>query len=405
MQYYSYKAINRVTMKPENGVITADDIETAKMYLKNKQYDIIYINIMSDFLNMRKSIYQFTHRVNKKSVKNFCEQLAFMLDTDISLYDALVFMRDNSDENSLRFMSRPIAEEVRKGSALSDAFANSKFFDDTIIYQLKAAEESGNVPEVLAGIADDLEKSIQFNAKIKGAMLYPSIIFIVFNLVMIILMVYIVPMLTQVILNMGGTLPLITRIIIKLSDMVRKGLPIVITLLAAGIIGYKMVRSKNEQFCIKADRLKLKIPIINKFIMLSSMSVLCKTVAALQKSNIALGKSLYISHKSISNVFLQNAVKNVSRSIDINGLDFGQALINEVIFPNLMIQMIKVGNRTGKVIQILEKLSARYDFDMDIMLKNITKLIEPIMIVVLGIAVGFVVVGIYMAMFSIGKGM
>lgn len=404
MNYYDYRAINRVTLENKKGVITADDIDTAKMYLKNKYYDIRYINNMRDFLGIRKGLYNIRHYVNKQSIKNFLEQLSFMLDTDISLHEALVFMRDNSEENSLRYMSRPIAEDVRKGLTLSDALANTGFFDDIIIYRIKAAEEGGNVPEVISEIAYDLEKTIDFKSKVKGAMIYPTVIFVVFNIAMLILMTIIVPMLTEVIISMGGELPLITKIVIKISDCIKQILPIGVFFTVIAVILYNILRRKSKEFCLKADELKLKIPIIKKFIMLSSMKTFCSTVAALQKSNITLGRSLYMSHKSMSNTFIQEAVKNASKSVEGFGVDFGQALQNERLFPNMMVQMVMVGNKTGKIIEILNRLSRRYETELDSQLKVITKLIEPIMIVFLGIIVGFVVVGIYMAMFSMSKG-
>lgn len=401
MNYYDYRAVNRVTLKEKKGVITADDIETAKMYLKNMYYDIRYINDMRDCLGIRKGLYNIRHYVNRASIKNFLEQLSFMLDTDISLHEALVFMRDNSEENCLRYMSRPIAEDVRKGMALSDALANTGFFDEIIIYRLKAAEEGGNVSEVLSEIADNLEKNMNFKSKVRGAMIYPSVIFVVFNIVMIVLMTIIVPMLTEVIVSMGGELPLITKLIIKMSDCIKQILPIGIIITIITVILYNVLRRKSRAFCIKADELKLKVPIIKNFIMLSSMNIFCSTVATLQKSNITLGRSLYMAHKSMSNTFIQEAVKSTSKSVEGFGVDFGQALQNERVFPDMMVQMVLVGNKTGKIIEILNRLSKRYETELDSQLKMVTKLIEPIMIVVLGIVVGFVVVGIYMAMFSV----
>ena len=400
MKYFDYIAKNPVNGKKMRGEITGDDKVSAEQSLKSRGITIIEIVPMKDFLNLRQMFYSISMKVKKKDIKDFFDQLSFMLSTNLQLHKALTTLRDFSVSKKQRIIARPIAEDVRKGLSLHNALDESGYFDYATVQQVKSGEESGNVPNSLKRIAQQYEREIEFMGKIKNAMTYPILITIVMIGVLWVLMTLVVPSLADTLSNLGGELPLITKIVIGVSGFMSKSTPFLIVIIIGGFVAFK-VMMKQPHFKYRVDSIKLKIPLIGSLIIKLEMSRFCRNLSAMQKSGITLVRSLNINQAVIKNSFLKKSLEKATKMIEVSGMNLSTALSRTGDFPELMVQLIEVGVNAGQISDVLEKIAYQYEKDIDNSIKRITVLIEPIMIIIVGILAGTVVISLFLPMFSI----
>ena len=400
MEYFEYVVKNHLTGKKSTGIVTADNFEAAEDTLKRRGEDIISISPMKDFLNIRKRLYDFSTRTNKKSKSEFFTMLNFMLESGMSLHEALVNIRDSSINKSLRNLGRTTADEVRKGATLSSAARKTNQFDEAIVEQITAGEESGTINNALNRIVAQMEREIEFKGKIKSAMMYPIIICVVMVIVLWVLMTVVVPSLANTLVSMGGELPLITKIVIGVSDFMAKSTPYLITGLVLAVIAYR-IAVKNKKIKLYIDSYKLRIPIIGKMLEKIELSRFCSNLSAMQKSGITLVSSLKIVKAAIKNQRIASYVEKACTLVEISGMNLSTALSKAGTFPSMMLQLIEVGIESGQITEVLDRISLQYEKETDVSLKRITSLIEPIMIVVVGLLAGVIVCSIMLPLFSL----
>ena len=399
MKYFEYKTRNHADGKIFKGIITADNIETAERMLKKHGEDIILISEMNDILNIRKSLYSLSVRTSKKTKLEFFTMLRFMLESGMSLHECLVNIRDTGANKSLKFLAGKIADSVRRGSTLSIAAQNSGQFDSATVEQLKAGEESGRILDTLSRLITQYEREIEFKNKIKSAMIYPVIICIVMVVVLWVMMTVVVPSLAKTLISMGGQLPLITKIVIGASKGMAVMTPYLIVFIILSVIAYR-IAIKNETFKLAVDKKKLKVPIVGNMVEKIELSKFCRNLSAMQKSGITLVSSLDIVVSAVKNKKIAKQIQKASRLVEISGMNLAAALAKAGQFPSLMLQLIEVGISSGKITEVLDKIAEQYEKEVDISLKRITSLIEPVMIVVVGILAGTVVIAIFLPMFE-----
>lgn len=399
MQYFEYKTKNHADGKTFKGIITADNIESAEDALKRRGEDIIILSEMQDVLNIRKTLYSISVRASKKTKLEFFTMLKFMLDAGMSLHESLVNIRDTGMNKSLKGLSGKMADEVRKGSTLSHAMRKTGQFDEAICEQLRAGEESGSINDTIARLIEQIEREIEFKGKIKSAMIYPIIICVVMVVVLWVMMTVVVPSLAKTLVSMGGELPLITKIVIGISNAMSKATPYMIVFIIAIVFGYKAA-IKNDAFKFEVDGRKLKIPIVGDMLEKIELSKFCRNLSAMQKSGIALVGSLGIVVSAVKNKKIAKEISKAARLVEISGMNLAAALAKAGRFPPMMLQLIEVGIGSGKITDVLDKIAEQYEKEVDISLKRITSLIEPVMIVVVGILAGTVVISIFLPMFS-----
>ena len=397
MEHYEYKS--KINGRVFRGIVTADNIESAGEILKRRGEDIIEISVMRDFFNIRRTIYNISSKANKKTKLEFFSMLKFMLESGMSLHESLVNIRDSSIDKSLKTLARVIADEVRQGADLSTAMRKSRQFDNAMIQQINSGEEAGNVDDTLLRLTTQIEREIEFKGKIKSAMMYPIIICVVMVVVLWVMMTLVVPSLAQTLISMGGELPLITKIVIAVSNFMAVSTPYVLVLMVALVIGYR-VAVRNKQFKLKTDSIKLKIPIVGGMLEKIELSRFCRNLSAMQKSGIALVGSLKTVQTAIKNTKISMAVEKATRLVEISGMNLSNALAKAGSFPAMMLQLIEVGINSGQICEVLDKIALQYEKDVDVCLKRVTSLIEPAMIVVVGLLAGTVVISIFLPMFS-----
>lgn len=399
MEYFDYTIKNHLTGKKQKGVVTADNIEAAEETLKKRGEDIIAIAPLSDFLNIRRTIYDFSTRTNKKTKCEFFTMLNFMLESGLSLHESLVNVRDTSINKTLRNLAKNVADEVRKGASLSVAVKKTKQFDNAVIEQISAGEKSGTINETLTRIVSQMEREMEFKGKIKSAMMYPVIICIVMVIVLWVMMTVVVPSLAKTLVSMGGELPLITKIVIGVSNFMSEATPYIIIMGFMIVIAYN-IAVKIPHIKLKFDTYKLKIPVVGKMLEKIELSRFCSILSAMQKSGIPLVSSLRIVEAALKNSKIAEQVGKAAHLVEIAGMNLSAALAKAGSFPSMMLQLIEVGIESGQIGEVLDRISLQYERETDVSLKRITSLIEPIMIVVVGILAGTVVISIFLPMFE-----
>ena len=404
MQYFEYKTRNHADGKIFKGIITADNIETAESTLKKRGEDIIILSEMHDILNIRKTFYSISIRTNKKTKLEFFTMLKFMLESGMSLHESLVNIRDTGINKSLKNLVGKIADSVRRGSTLSAAAESSGQFDNATVQQLKAGEESGNILDTLLRLIKQYEREIEFKSKIKSAMMYPIIICVVMVVVLWVMMTVVVPSLAETLISMGGELPIITKIVIGASNGMKALSPYLLLGTIAFVIAYRHAK-RNEVFKLTVDTKKLKIPIVGAMLEKIELSKFSRNLSAMQKSGITLVSSLDIVVSAIKNKKIATEIQKATRLVEISGMNLAAALAKSGHFPSMMLQLIEVGISSGKITEVLDKIAEQYEKEVDVSLKRITSLIEPLMIVVVGLLAGTVVIAIFLPMFEMTSNM
>ena len=404
MQYYEYKTKNHLNGKVFKGIITADNLETAENILKKRGEDIIVLSPMQDVLNIRKTLYNIRVKANKKTRLEFFTMLKFMLEAGMSLHEAVVNIRDTGTNKSLKGLAENIADSVRRGLSLSSAAQRSRQFETATVEQLKAGEESGSILDTLQRVIKQYEREIEFKGKIKSAMMYPVIICVVMVIVLWVLMTIVVPSLAKTLISMGGELPLITKIVIGVSNGMAFITPYLIAFIALSIVAYK-IAVKNDDFKFLVDKQKLRLPIIGNMLEKIELSKFCRNLSAMQKSGITLVSSLETVVSAVKNKKISSEIKKASRLVEMSGMNLASALSKSGKFPSILLQLIEVGISSGKITQVLDKIADQYEKEIDVSLKRITSLIEPVMIVVVGILAGTVVISIFLPMFEMTSNM
>lgn len=398
MEYYDYTA--RFGGKVKKGVTTADDMETAAENLIARGFTVITIAPMQDVFNIRHTMYGMSHRIKKKNIKDFFDQLSFMLGTNLPQNNALLILRDSGVDKKLKYIARLVAEKTRTGMALHEALNTTGFFDVSTIKQLEAGEQSGNVPEALERLVKQYERDLEFSGKIKNAMIYPCLILSVMVIVLWVLMTMVVPALSATLISLGGELPAITQIVIAVSGFVKASTPYMIVGVITAVIMYKKMM-KQKHFKLTVDTFKLRLPIIGSMLMKIEMSRFCRNLSAIQDSGIALVPSLAVTQSAIKNGKLKAATEKASKLVEMSGESLSSALAKTRSFPPLMIQLIEVGVNAGRITGILNKIAAQYEKEVDASIKKITGLIEPIMIILVGLLAGTVVMAMYLPILSL----
>ena len=404
MQYFEYKTRRSADGKNFKGIITADNIETAESTLKKRGEDIIILSEMHDILNIRKTFYSISIRTNKKTKLEFFTMLKFMLESGMSLHESLVNIRDTGINKSLKNLVGKIADSVRRGSTLSAAAESSGQFDNATVQQLKAGEESGNILDTLLRLIKQYEREIEFKSKIKSAMMYPIIICVVMVVVLWVMMTVVVPSLAETLISMGGELPIITKIVIGASNGMKALSPYLLLGTIAFVIAYRHAK-RNEVFKLTVDTKKLKIPIVGAMLEKIELSKFSRNLSAMQKSGITLVSSLDIVVSAIKNKKIATEIQKATRLVEISGMNLAAALAKSGHFPSMMLQLIEVGISSGKITEVLDKIAEQYEKEVDVSLKRITSLIEPLMIVVVGLLAGTVVIAIFLPMFEMTSNM
>ncbi|NQT75694.1 MAG: type II secretion system F family protein [Candidatus Omnitrophica bacterium] len=348
------------------------------------------------------SVLNFKKRVSTKSLVVFTRQLSTLIAAGLPLVKALRTLHDQLEPGALKDIIKGIAGEVESGTNFSEALSRfPKVFPEFYINMIKAGELGGMLQGILKRLSEFLDKSQKLRDRVKSALMYPAFVLMVAVLILIMLMMFVIPTFTSMFSELGGALPLPTKILIVTSDVIRKAwylLPIIPILL---VLLYKLL-IRNPDRKIFVDKIKLHIPVVGHLIHQISVARFSRTLGTLLSSGVPILNALETVKDIIGNEFIGRAVLQVRDSIK-EGEGVSGPMEASKAFPPLVVKMINIGEETGQLDKMLIQIADNFEEEVDVAIGGLTSLLEPILIVLMGLVVGFIVVSMFMPLFSLAN--
>jgi type IV pilus assembly protein PilC len=343
-----------------------------------------------------------TDRVKLKDVAVFSRQFATMINSGLSLLRALAILAEQTENKELARIVGEVRIDVEKGSSLSGALArHPKAFTRLYVSMVRSGEAGGTLDSVLLRLADTIEKQVELRRKVKSAMTYPIVVFVLVIMIATAMLVFIVPTFKSMYADLGGKLPALTRLLIAVSDATRTLFPFIIAALIGG--GWAFRRwIHSEAGRARWDSVKLRFPIFGPLVRKTALSRFSRTLAALTRSGVPILESLDIVSITSGNHVVSVAIEDVQRAVK-GGDSLARPLENHEVFPPMVVQMMAVGEETGALDEMLDKIADFYDQEIAATVDALTSLIEPLLIVVMGVIVGGMIIALYLPMFNIIK--
>jgi len=392
----AYRAVNEKG-KIVHGLVDANDQEEAAAFLRKQDFVPIVIKVF----NQNNSIsYHLNRRSAKKDLVFFTRQLSSMLTSGLTVMQALTILRNQVQNPAMAEIIEGIISNVQEGKTLSQAIAKyPSVFYPIYISLIQAAETAGLLDKILIRLADNLEKQDKLKSTIKSALMYPMIVVIMMVGVMTIMMIFVVPTLTGLYDSFNVDLPLPTKIVIGLSNVTVNYWPFMIGSVVPLTIYYRKWK-KTIQGKRFLDALVLRLPIFGKLTIQSIMAEFSRTFGLLVGTGSLVVSSLNESADVIGNVYYQEAIREVGRKVE-KGVTIGDAMLSDPLFPALMVEMVKIGEQTGKLDDSLTRVSEYFEREVETTVKGLTTAMEPIIMIVLAVGVGFLVISIITPIYNI----
>ena len=395
MPVFEYTARNAATGQIMKGTL---DVPTRDDVLKHiKQQKMIVVNV-------REQPKQISFSLGKKGIRTrdiviFTRQFATMINSGLPLVQSLDILARQTENPSLAEVTKQVVFDVESGHTLADAFSkHPKAFTELYVNMVAAGEAGGILDTILMRLATFMEKNDALVRKVKGAMIYPGVIMGVAGTAITVLLLFVIPTFQSMFASVGLALPLPTRIVIALSEFLQGYWW---ALIIAGFVGFRSFKSyyatANGQLAI--DRLMLKAPVLGDVLRKSAVSRFTRTLGTLISSGVSILDGLEITAKTAGNRVVSDAIL-ASRSSIAGGDTISAPLAKSGVFPPMVISMIAVGEQTGGLDEMLSKIADFYDEEVDAAVSGLLSLLEPMMIVFLGVVVGGMVVAMYLPIFD-----
>jgi type IV pilus assembly protein PilC len=340
------------------------------------------------------------NRVKLKDLAIASRQFATMINSGLSLLRALTILSEQTENKTLARTFSEVRNAVEAGQSLSNALAkHPNVFPPLMINMCRAGEVGGFLDGVLLQVAENFESEVKLRGKIKSAMTYPVVVFVIAIVAVIGMLLFIVPIFAKMFSTLGGTLPAPTRVLVFLSDAMKVGAPVMLVGLVGGFIGWQKIK-RQERVRRFVDPLKLRTPIFGKLFQKVAISRFSRNLGTMLKSGVPILQSLEIVGSTAGNTVLSDAAKAVEESVR-RGESLAGPLAQHKVFPPMVVQMLAVGEDTGAIDTMLHKISDFYDAEVEATTEALTSLIEPLMIAVLGGIIGSMIIALYMPIFSV----
>jgi type IV pilus assembly protein PilC len=391
-----YKATTK-DGKLSQGLLDAKDIGEAASYLQAKNLIPIQINkINNQFWNNLPMIGNF----KQSDLVLFTRQLSSMLASGLTLMRSLEILKDQMENANMTEVITTIINDVEEGKTLAHAIEkHPKVFSPIYISIIKAGEQSGLLDKVLARLADNLEKQAKLKSTIRSALMYPIIVVILMIVVMFVMMFFVIPQLTTLYQNLSVPLPLPTQIIVGLSNALITFWPIVLVGSVLAFFGFRKWH-KTPDGTLVVDTFILKLPIFGELIKKTILAEFSRTFGLLVGTGTLVVEALVETADTTGNVNYKNAIIAVSKQVE-KGVTVGDAMTYYPLFPPLLIQLVKIGEQTGKIDETLTKASEYFEREVDELVKALTTAMEPFIMVILGIGVAFLIISIITPIYSL----
>jgi type IV pilus assembly protein PilC len=399
---FKYKARTQAGTTQE-GVVEASTLSSATSIIQRHNLVVVTIDPVqeSEFLS---SFSRFWEGVKAKEFVIFSRQLAVLLEAKVPLMSALKGILGQTDNPYLAKILSQVLADVDEGKSLSESLKkHPDVFSDLYINMVQAGEVSGNLQETLNKLADNIEKNYQLTQKVKGVLYYPAFIMSAFFAVGFIMVTFVIPKLTSMLREAKVTLPITTRMLIWSGDFMGKYWWAVIIIVIAGVVGL-MYYLKTDDGKREFDIVKLRVAIIGKVFHYIYLARFAENLSTLVRSGIPIVTALQIAGKVIDNSVFEAHVFEAAENVKTGGLMSDVMAKKKKDFPPVMVQMVKVGEETGKLDMTLTTMAKFYTQEADQIISNLSSIIEPILIIILGVAVGVLVFSIIIPIYNIAQG-
>src|SRR5574341_2522349 len=341
-------------------------------------------------------------KVEGKDVVIFTRQLATMIDAGLPLVQCLDILGSQTENKTLSKIVNQVRSDVESGSTFAESLKkHPKVFDNRYVNMVAAGEAGGILDTILQRLATYMEKLAKIKRQIKSAMIYPTVILFVAVSVVALLMVIVVPMLANMFGESGQQLPLPTRIVVAISNFLKGWGGLVLLVSAVGfIVGIKQFR-KTEKGLKMTDAIALKVPVAGTLIQRVAVAKFTRTLGTLMTSGVPILEGLLIVSRTAGNKIVEEAIIPTRQSVS-EGKTLAEPLGRAKVFPAMVVQMISVGDATGALDNMLNKIADFYDEEVDAAVAALTSMLEPMLMIFLGVTVGFVIVAMYMPIFQMG---
>jgi len=396
MAAFSYSAINSLGVESA-GEITASDLGSARDQLRQRGLRPVSM----DEIGAAGSSGGRRKKVKQRSLQIFSRQFATMIDAGLNVVSALVILEQQTDDNALAEVIREVRADVEGGALLSQAMArHPKVFDRLYIAMVEAGEAAGILDTVLDRVALQIEKEMKIKRRVKGAMIYPTLVLCFAFLVLAGMLLFLVPIFEDIFADLDGELPMLTKVIVGASDLLKGYWFIIFPAIGGGIFGFRHWK-KTPAGRQVWDRFKLRAPAgIGKVVLKVTMARFSRTLATLVAAGVDIIKALEISGTTAGNWVVESALADVRAQVH-QGVPIAQPLIENPVFPPLVSQMVKVGEETGELEKMLDKIADFYEDEVDASIQALTSIVEPIMMIGVGLVVGIIIIAMYMPMFKL----
>ncbi len=399
MSLYKYKAIDRDN-KTVSGLIEAPTEDFAADTLREKGLNIISLSPKAEFdLNKLLNIF---NRVKPKDLVVFSRQFSVLISANVAMVQSLRILAEQTENPYFKSIIFEIAEEIDGGSKLSEALARRpEIFSNFFVSVIRSGESSGKLDEVLEYLATEMEKDYDMMSKIKGAMIYPAFVLGGLGVVGMVMMIFVVPKLTAILTETGTELPIATRILIASSNFITKFWWLLFIVTVGIIIGLKILFN-NYQGKKFLDIIKLRIPIFGYLFKMIYLVRFTRSMHTLIVGGVNITQSLEITAEVVDNIIYRDLIKKTIKEVE-DGNSISSVFIESKEIPKMVSQMMIVGEKTGKLDVIFESITHFYSREIDNMVANLMTLMEPIIMVVLGVGVGLMVAAIIMPMYNMAS--
>jgi type IV pilus assembly protein PilC len=398
---YSYK-VRDTGGRVISGSLEAENSNLVVNKLKDMGYTPISIDKKTANLSSEISIPGLSGRIKPQEIALVSRQFATLINAGVSLTRSLAILGAQNDNKRLAEVLDDVRADVEGGESLSHALGkHPKQFNRLYVSMVRAGEVGGNLDRTLNDLSTTLEKEVELKHKIKSAMTYPGVVLGMVVVIMAAMLLFVVPVFTGMYKTLGGTLPLPTRILVRISGIAVKDFPFVLVFAIIAVIGFKKWKA-TERGRDVWDHLILRVPIFGQLVQKTALSRFSATLSTLMASGVPVLEALDITGDTAGNTVVAAGVQAISDGAR-RGEPMAKSLEDHPVFPPMVTQMIAVGEETGALDQLLSKIADFYNQEVQSMVDALTSLLEPLMIVIIGSCVGATVISLYLPMFDIYK--
>jgi len=379
-----------------SGEYVTDNKQELVTYLRKRKIIITSMKQKSKDINIE---FPWMKTVSTKDLSIFTRQFATMINSGLPMVQCLDILSTQAEKPFFKGLIGTVMNDVEGGTTLAEAMGKHKAFSDLYVNMVEAGEAGGILDLILGRLAGYLEKAEALNRKVKAALTYPAVVFFVSMGATIFMLMFIIPTFAKMFTDFGGELPLPTKVVMALSDFLRTKWYFLVIAVTALVIGFKRFYA-TEGGKRKVDKFSLNIPVLGNVIRKSSIARFTRTLGTLISSGVPILNGLDITARTAGNKIVEDAINATKESIS-RGDTISDPLRLSGVFPAMVTQMIAVGEQTGALDDMLDKIANFYDDEVDTAVEALTSVIEPIMIVVMGIIVGGMLIAMYLPMFKL----